>query len=112
MSDLRPHWDDISEEDQIEMIQLLFVFDGKIDGNFVLVELHLQIFLFLDHKGDLDSHLGWSLIPRVSELGAQKFLFSHVFLPHLDYSPFAECLFFRLFDSLQQISAHQLTPIL
>ncbi len=78
--------------------------DGEIDGNFVLVEGHLEVLLSLDGVGDLDSDFGGSLIPAVLELGLLAFV--EVGNPQINDFALGLGLLFGLSDFGKQLSTH------
>ena len=61
--------DDVFEEDKVEVIDFLSVFDGEFDRDLIIAELYFEFILLFNDVGDFNAYFGWSLIPSVSELG-------------------------------------------
>ena len=84
MYKLGPGGNYLAEENEIKFIVLFLSLNGEIDGNLILIEFDLQIFLLFHNKRNLNTYFGRRLIPAISELGSQQLFLRNIFLTHLD----------------------------
>ena len=61
------------------MIYLLAVFYRKINENLIIIEFYLQILLPLNNVRNLQTYLGWSLIPRIGKFSTKQLLLNDIF---------------------------------
>lgn len=84
-------------------------FYGELDSQLIFLELHLQVLLLKDSIGDLDSHLGWGLIPAILQLGVLGVV---GLLCEIGSSEFDDAIFLQgpllgLFNFGKKLNTHQ-----